>query len=296
MKKTFTPRPSNQKGVKISQKNIISILFLILLLALAQEVYAIPFGTTSIQYTFSSTKDESLVFLYPFHLYGAYGVGEDTYIANDFQSFSFNVPPYPSATASITNASVFRWYDGGAGIWTQGVETWAAADATQNTFAVVSAQEWTELAFMGPILLKQAYLSGSGFINIFLDYTITHTLSAGLSDSLYNTVYAYSELDGFFYDHTSGIPWSDQRQQGKIVSFSSMVRDGEEVTFGLTGRFSLPVWIDGSNYDKIDIDSFYPVISTKVEAYSTPVPEPSTMLLLASGLVGLARFRKKFKR
>jgi len=42
-------------------------------------------------------------------------------------------------------------------------------------------------------------------------------------------------------------------------------------------------------------EGIYNVSEVKLSINATPVPEPSTMLLVATGLIGLAGFRKKFK-
>ena len=57
----------------------------------------------------------------------------------------------------------------------------------------------------------------------------------------------------------------------------------------------LHLWHDGQ-WNDVPHDSGWGGLIVEYETNPAPVPEPTTMLLLGTGLIGLAGFRKKFKK
>jgi len=97
----------------------------------------------------------------------------------------------------------------------------------------------------------------------------------------------------------SGLPWGDQFQGPNYG-----ILDTEETTVGglpyildsasITVNLSEPVGDWAAFFSEIDSIS-----NTVVVSFGSPtpvVPEPSTILLFSSGLLGLAAFRRKFRK
>ena len=102
------------------------------------------------------------------------------------------------------------------------------------------------------------------------------------------------EDDGSF-SNLSIIPGEDNAYALSLDD--GIVLDGDEyylmVEFDLPD-FDLATMPAGAQYEEAD-GAYVIALRQRPSTSAAPVPEPGTMLLLGSGLVGLVAFRKKFK-
>jgi hypothetical protein len=150
---------------------------------------------------------------------------------------------------------------------------------------------WSGIDPINPDAADISAITGFSVANLYnQDVGLADT---GAYASSYATIFSNSSTD----PQDASIKWVGSGSSISGDHLYLLVKDGQAVA---------PYWylfdltrLGWNGIDNITLDGFWPDKGalSHVNIYgSAPVPEPSTMLLLGSGLVGLAAFRKRFNR
>jgi len=195
-------------------------------------------------------------------------------------------------------------------------------DYTGNNYFGVDC-DWLDVSITGNHLSVVAKTGYPGFDNIGADTVYGDFFVSTNGWSPYGTApyldddHETGEKWEYAFDVQTGGLYDISNAQSKILLSEDLMssryvfRNGQEVAIETTGLTALTKtdegFYDGSYYS-FDIDfadlgwdlsnlGFHWVSNDVIEGSAAPVPEPATLLLVGTGLMGIAGFsRKKFKK
>ncbi|MFC1823949.1 PEP-CTERM sorting domain-containing protein [Thermodesulfobacteriota bacterium] len=226
-----------------------------------------PLGTISLGYNGLNTLGKSELYVTNDYIYGTGSTGSDVVRINNQPTGGGAVRVVTAPTSSVIGGAHFLAY--GDGKW------WTGNENTREIYSHTGSTrpvEWS-YEFTFPEMGGDIYGGGMAYIdgNIWIASQTSELIAQwGLGDNPDTPVVetGWNEWERFSFPPTFGLPITTATLQG--------------MSYGALGH----LWVGSA-------DGLYelgPATS------STPIPEPTTMLLLGSGLIGLVGFRRKFKK